>query len=969
MRKKNLLLLLFVSIFTIDNSLYSQNTFVNPIFQGQDPWMVQHNGYYYYCGTKNNAIYVYKSEKLTQIHSERKVWEAPSTGWNINDVWTPELHYLNGKWYIYYCAGTGATSCTVSGCESNPVFMQYSGVLESVSDNPQGAYIDKGMLYTGDEYGTPDSEKWAIDFTPLQMNGNLYGLWSGWEDGVDTDYNCCFTKQCIYIAPMSNPYTVTGNRVKLSEPEGWEIGSVQRVNEGPQVLKKNNNVFVVFSGNDFWTQDYALGLLHIDANSDPLNPTNWTKSSEAVFSKTTDVWGVGHCSFVKSPDLTQDWIVYHSKLNQTGGSERIIRAQEFTWDQNDYPVFGTPTSDNVSLPIPSGEELPDYGDNFSDDFSATNYDRWTFYGWDYNVNLYSGKIYLGNDWGGIHIGDKLMLRDNYWTNFTFKADIEIVNGSRDAGLLFRVKEPAVGWDAQKGYFAGLIEGTNRVYLAKMDGENYTHITDESCTVNLSTTYELKVITNGNQISVYVDNQLYIQTTDLSYSEGLVGLRTVETKSSFDNVYIQNNVSPTADFAGVPDTILSGEAVQFTDLSTGTPTSWHWDFGDCNTSSIQNPTHTFSAAGIYDVSLTVNNDFGSNTNTKSNYIIVCDELSLDVQNINGSNIICSGSNINLRANTNIDADFYWYYNGSYVQGSNNPDMYATIEGEYFVIATTDCQSITSQAFNLTEAQDINPGIITGNQNVCKDSLPEILGSQVPGSGQGAINYQWQYSLDNIIWTDISGATEETYSPPVLGSFGTPPFTVYSRRLVTDFCSIDTGNIVTINVIECINAPVCNFSADNTTITESESVSFTDLSTNTPTSWSWDFGDGNGSNQQHPSHVYNTPGVYTVILTASNSGGSSTETKTDYITVDDEVFIKDITERKINISPNPAKEIILISNIYDDAIINLTDITGRCLLNFKCRFETKKINVSKYSKGIYLLNVIIENNKYSYKIIIE
>jgi PKD repeat protein len=63
----------------------------------------------------------------------------------------------------------------------------------------------------------------------------------------------------------------------------------------------------------------------------------------------------------------------------------------------------------------------------------------------------------------------------------------------------------------------------------------------------------------------------------------------------------------------------------------------------------------------------------------------------------------------------------------------------------------------------------------------------------------------------------------------------------------------------------------------------SVSFTDLSTGAPTSWSWDFGDGNTSTAQNPSHTYDTPGTYTVSLTATNSFGSDTVDKVDYITV--------------------------------------------------------------------------------------
>jgi len=79
------------------------------------------------------------------------------------------------------------------------------------------------------------------------------------------------------------------------------------------------------------------------------------------------------------------------------------------------------------------------------------------------------------------------------------------------------------------------------------------------------------------------------------------------------------------------------------------------------------------------------------------------------------------------------------------------------------------------------------------------------------------------------------------------------------------------------------PDADFTADPTTITQGGSIQFTDQSTGGPTSWTWMFGDGQSSAEQHPSHTYNNPGLYTVTLVASNGDGSNTKTKSDYISV--------------------------------------------------------------------------------------
>jgi GH43 family beta-xylosidase len=123
-----------------DSTLY----FSNPIGKGADPWVIKDGRFYYSISSGKGSrgkkvISVSKSAALSKLGEKKVVWTAPENEWNSNCVWAPELHKIGNKWYIYYAAG-----------KSGPPFIyQRSGVLESVSDDPQGKYVDKGILKTG----------------------------------------------------------------------------------------------------------------------------------------------------------------------------------------------------------------------------------------------------------------------------------------------------------------------------------------------------------------------------------------------------------------------------------------------------------------------------------------------------------------------------------------------------------------------------------------------------------------------------------------------------------------------------------------------------------------------------------------------------------------------------------------------------------------------------------------------------
>jgi GH43 family beta-xylosidase len=315
------------------------STFTNPLLpSGPDPWVYQKDGSYYYMATTGGNLTIRKTAKMSELGSgvSYTVWTPTANAANSHDIWAPELHFLDGKWYIYYTAGPG--SC----CGG-----QRSWVLENANTDPtQGTWTDKGRL------ANPVEDNWSIDGTILELNGTRYYVWSGWPGATDGE-------QRIYISRMSNPWTLTGPRVQLSRPElGWETNGYPKTNEGPEALQHNGKTFIVYSASHCSTDDYTLGLLTL-TGTDPMDATAWTKSQTPVLVKNAanHAYGPGHNSFFKSKDGTQDWIIYHANTgpNQGCGDVRNPRMQQFTWNADGTPNFGTPVATGQALARPSGE--------------------------------------------------------------------------------------------------------------------------------------------------------------------------------------------------------------------------------------------------------------------------------------------------------------------------------------------------------------------------------------------------------------------------------------------------------------------------------------------------------------------------------------------------------------------------------------------------------------------------------------
>ena len=280
-------------------------------FPGQDPWVVAHGGSLLLVQSagRRSRIVVKRFRDLARMdrNVETVIWPPAGRSEPIRELWAPELHLINGRWYVYYSAGAGWAGS--------------HRTYALVADDPLGPYRSLGPV------GDPKNDVWAIDLTVFTHGGRMYALWSGW-DGAHDGF-----PQNLYVAPMDDPWTITAGRRRLSWPQhDWEM-SVAPVNEGPQVARHpgTGRLFVIYSADASWTPAYKTGLLEW-TGGDVADPTSWSKLPRPLFT------GGGHGCVLDTPSGSH--FVYHRKVSgDPGWADREICSAPLVWDADGYPVI------------------------------------------------------------------------------------------------------------------------------------------------------------------------------------------------------------------------------------------------------------------------------------------------------------------------------------------------------------------------------------------------------------------------------------------------------------------------------------------------------------------------------------------------------------------------------------------------------------------------------------------------------
>jgi PKD repeat protein len=354
------------------------------------------------------------------------------------------------------------------------------------------------------------------------------------------------------------------------------------------------------------------------------------------------------------------------------------------------------------------------------------------------------------------------------------------------------------------------------------------------------------------------------------------------------------VPPTVAFTANISSGVTPLAVQFTDQSTGIPTSWSWDFGDGGTSTEQNPVHVYTTAGTYTVSLTATNAYGSGLEEKAALVTVSPSFGTIVREWTFESgteegftpVSTWGSGMTLSVSPSAHGGAYalqcYANNGiGYAKAPLlvPPDSRNFLI-EYWIRSSNIGYGYTSVGMTVVDASGGKIAEIGGNDDWRDTDGTVFINPRVPGVWVRHM-ITWNKDtgvIDHFVY-DANGVLLGSRTITRAATVGKVPAAVWCN--VRGYTVAHTIQYDDIAFSRAMTPPVAAFTSDIQAGISPLTVQFSDQSTNAPTAWAWDFGDGATSTEQNPSHQYTAVGTYTVKLTATNADGSDVEEKTGYI----------------------------------------------------------------------------------------
>ena len=302
------------------------------IWQRADPYITRcGDGSYYFTASvpEYDRIALRHARTLAGLRAaeEKTVWVRHESGPQSIHIWAPELHEIDGAWYIYYAGG-----------DKDDVWEIRPYVLRCIGDPMKDPWEELGPMRPAD--GDPFSFRaFSLDATVFRHKEAWYMVWAE-KVGVGKQISN------LYIARMASPNKLDTVQVLLSTPDyDWERGDFW-VNEGPALLRHDGKLFLTFSANTTG-ELYCMGMLWAEEGADLLDPANWTKLRRPVLQSdgAKEMHGPGHNCFVKDEDGVTDLCVFHARQydkmegNPLYDPNRHVYLMPLTYDGDGFPQF------------------------------------------------------------------------------------------------------------------------------------------------------------------------------------------------------------------------------------------------------------------------------------------------------------------------------------------------------------------------------------------------------------------------------------------------------------------------------------------------------------------------------------------------------------------------------------------------------------------------------------------------------
>jgi hypothetical protein len=454
----------------------------NPFVGGwyADPDVAVYNNTYWVFPTSsrpyNEQTYLdaFSSPDLVTWTRHSNVLTTARVSWATRAMWAPAPIQRNGRYYLYFAA---------NDIQNNS---QLGGIGVAVADQPQGPYVDA--------IGRPLISQFVNGAQPIDQDvfidddGQAYMYYGGWGHANVVRLNSDMTSLGRFP---------DGSTYKEITPSGYV--------EGAQMFKRNGGYYLMWSEGGWTGPDYSVSYARSNSPTGPFVKLDKVLAQDPAVAK-----GSGHNSVLNVPGTDIWYIVYHRRpLSETDGNHR-----QLSYDRMSFNADGT---------------IPRITMRVNDNFSDANALGWRTYGSTWTVP--SGQYAATASFGG-----KALLDTNFG-NFTYDADVTVTSGTGDAGVMFRVTQPAVGTDSYRGYYAG-ISPAGRVVLGRVN-YSWAQLQSVPMTVTPGTRYRFRVEAIGSAIRVYVNDMATpkINVTDATYPSGANGVRVFNAAGAFDNVVV------------------------------------------------------------------------------------------------------------------------------------------------------------------------------------------------------------------------------------------------------------------------------------------------------------------------------------------------------------------------------------------------------------------------------------------------